>query len=158
MSKKLFCLDTCALTWAMRDAYPKSIVPTFWDKMTKAHMDGLIISNEMILREIERQDDDLHQWCKSVPDLFLKVDQQLMNGMAGIVRSYPKVVDPKKDKDGADPFLIAQAQVTGAIIVTQEKPAGSQAKKMKIPDVASAMDLGYINMLQFVKEMGWVFR
>lgn len=51
-----------------------------------------------------------------------------------------------------------QAQVTGAIIVTQEKPAGSQAKKMKIPDVASAMDLGYINMLQFVKEMGWVFR
>jgi hypothetical protein len=40
--------------------------------------------------------------------------------------------------------------------VTQETPTGNPVR-LKIPDVCGALGIGYINVLQFIRQQGWVF-
>ena len=141
----------------MRGAFHPSIVTTFWPKIETAATAGTILSTEMVFREIQKQDDDLHEWCKSVDGMFKKMDQETIDKVAEIIRSHPKMIDPKKDKDAADPFLIAQASILRGTVVTQEDFSGGP-HKLKIPDVCKAMGINCINMLTMIKEFGWTFK
>ena len=150
-----FVLDTCALTWAMRDAYPIDIAPGFWEKLEQAVNAGIVISNEMVFREIKQQDDSLYAWCNQLPQLFCDIDQAILDKAAELVGNYPKMINPLGEKDGADPFLIAQAILCNGVVVTQEKIAGPTANKIKIPDVCCLIGLKCVTTLLMMKDLGW---
>jgi len=56
--------------------------------------------------------------------------------------------------DGADPWLIAYAKALGERIVTFEVPQ-PEARKPKIPDVASHFDVDTIVLWDMLQELGW---
>ncbi len=73
-----------------------------------------------------------------------------------ILRNHRELVDPARPRLGADPFVIALARIRGSTVVTQETPTGSPLR-LKIPDVCGALGIPCINVLQFIRQQGWVF-
>ena len=60
------------------------------------------------------------------------------------------MLDLKKSKSGADPFLIAVAMLHKCSIVTEEKPSGGPHKS-KIPDVCKAYSIECIPLLEMLR-------
>jgi hypothetical protein len=141
----------------MRDAFPPSVIPAFWELLAEGIESGHIISNEMVLMEIEKQDDDLTAWCKEHSKLFIPMNQGIVDRAETVVKRFPNMMNPYKEKDFADPFLIAQADLLKAVIVTQEGRNGPQHPKSKIGDVCDGLNVRTIKMIQMVKELRWEF-
>jgi hypothetical protein len=51
-----------------------------------------------------------------------------------ILRDHKKLVDTRKNRSGADPFVIALAKVEGCNVITGEKPT-NRLERPHIPDV-----------------------
>jgi hypothetical protein len=54
-----------------------------------------------------------------------------------------------------DPWVVAHAQVHGAIVVAEELPKNEQSTKPKIPDVCKALNVRCIKTVQFLVEVGF---
>lgn len=153
----VYCIDTSSFIWAMNNAYPIENFPVFWNNLSLAARDKTIISSEVVLEEITRKDDGVSKWAKSQSDLFIKVDDEVGLSMKDIVGRYPKIIDPLADRNQADPWLIALAKAKGATVITQEKPAGQDASKMKIPNVCDHVGIAWKDILGLVKDLNWRF-
>lgn len=70
-----------------------------------------------------------------------------------ILATYPTLIDVKKRKSSADPFLIAAAIVHKAAVVTEERPSGGPGK-VKIPDVCREMKIPCMTLLEMMLREG----
>lgn len=154
MNGSPYVVDTCALTWAFREAYPFEVAPAFWKNLQNGIESGRIISSVMVMKEIQRKDDDLHEWCKTVPSFFSDMTQEILNKAKDVVQTCPTMINPFSEKDGADPFLIAMAWASNGTVVTQEQSASGR-KKLKIPDVCDRLKIKCVPVLQMMKELQW---
>lgn len=59
--------------------------------------------------------------------------------------------------DRADPWLIASAKVCDLTVVTQEKLAGAGTKKVKIPNVCIARNVGWKNTFEMLDALRATF-
>ncbi len=106
-----------------------------------------------MLTEIRKKDDSLAEYCEARLEMFVEIkDNIIQNYVIEILRKYPRLVDTKKDRDGADPFVIAFAQ-TGTpyhTVVTEEKGGG--LKSPRIPFVCQHKNIRCINLVQLIIE------
>lgn len=150
-----YSIDTSALVHGWVRAYPIS-VPMFrpvWEKLDELIEDGRLRASAEVLSEIKKQDDDLAAWCDERPHLFVEIeDDPIQEQVANLLAKYPRLVDTRKGRDGADPFVIAYAMTCNPIrtVVTQEQ--GGTLEKPKIPVVCNAEDVRCINLLQLLAE------
>lgn len=73
------------------------------------------------------------------------------------IRAFQQLIGKKQRLRGwpvADPFLIARAMVTGAVVVTEEKRKGNAAK---IPNVCEHFNVDYMTLEDLMAEEGWQF-
>jgi len=56
--------------------------------------------------------------------------------------------------DRADPFVIAQAKVHNAIVVTHERLVPPESNKVKIPNVCERFDVKYTNLYTMMRALG----
>ncbi|OQW54962.1 MAG: hypothetical protein A4S09_17410 [Proteobacteria bacterium SG_bin7] len=54
---QIYCIDTSSLIWAMKTAYPLDVLPPFWEKLSEAADNGLIVSPEAVRDELKVRDD-----------------------------------------------------------------------------------------------------
>jgi hypothetical protein len=106
-----------------------------------------------VLHEIAKKEDDLHKWLKARPHFFRPLDEPVQVAVREILNRFPRLVDTKKGRDGADPFVIAQAQVSSAIAVTQEEPR-PRSQSPSIPDVCEALGVKWIDFPGLIEVMG----
>lgn len=76
--------------------------------------------------------------------------------VAEVLAQFPRLIDTRKGRSGADPFVIALARTRDAVIVTGENDAGSPDKP-KIPTVCRHFGIRAIKPLDFIRENRWVF-
>ena len=152
LSNFKFAIDTCSLTELTR-TYPQDVFPTVWDKVDDLITHGLICSSEEVYIEIIAQDDILAEWVKQRRHIFLPIDINTQKYVKRILASHPTLLDLKKNKSGADPFLIAVAMIHHCAVVTQERPSGG-TQKAKIPDVCKAYGLECITVLEMLRKEG----
>jgi hypothetical protein len=69
---------------------------------------------------------------------------------------YPRLVDTRRGRMGADPFVIAVAKLNNCTVVTNEALTNN-IKKPNIPDVCAALNVRCLNILQMIQAEGWVF-
>lgn len=74
-----------------------------------------------------------------------------------ILQKHPTIVDPEKEGFDADPFMLAQASLHGAVLVTHEKPKKVGSTKDKIPDVCDTIGIRYVDSLTMFRELKWEF-
>lgn len=116
---------------------------------------GALIATEEVLHELERKDDEVYEWARQ-RDMFVDTNEAIQLAATGILRNHPKLIDQRKNRSGADPFVIALAQVEGCAVVTAEKPTTS-SKRPNIPDVCDALGIQWLTILQLFRAQGWSF-
>jgi hypothetical protein len=123
-----------------------------WDRLSALIDEGRLRASVEVLNEIKKKDDDLAGWCEANPDLFVEIDDPIQEKVAALLGKYPRLVDTRKGRSGADPFVIALAQTHNPplTVVTEEK--GGTAEKPHIPYVCQEEDIRCISLLALITE------
>jgi hypothetical protein len=151
----IYCLDTNAFIGPWHRSYPIDVFPKYWEQMDIWAKEARVISPDEVLREIKRKDDALHEWLKSRESMFLPPEETVQSMVRKILAKHPRLVDSKKGRSACDPWVIAQATVSKATVVTEEHR--SMGKSPKIPDVCDALGIPHTNVLGMMREMGLRF-
>ncbi len=88
--------------------------------------------------------------------MFVETDEDIQLEVSKILSTHKKLIDTRKNRSCADPFVIALAKTHECTVVTGEGSTNS-INRPNIPDVCSAIDVPCINLLQLCREQGWVF-
>ena len=147
----IYIMDTCSFT-ELQWTYPSSLL-TFegvWRTIETLAEQSRLFSIELVLDELSAVDNEISQWANHHSDLFLSLDEEIQQQARTILASYQKLVDLKKKKSTADPFLIAAAIVKEAVVVTEERPSGGPPA-LKIPDVCKALKVECIPLWEVLK-------
>ena len=150
-----YSVDTSAILNAWNRYYPPDVFPTIWEGIDDLIVRGVLISTEEVLVELERKDDDVHAWAKAHGKFSIPLDEQIQIVVARILQQFPRLVDTRRNRSGADPFVIALAVVEECAVVTYEGRSNSQDRP-HIPDVCDAMGIRCIDVLQLIREQKWV--
>lgn len=154
-----YCIDTSALIHAWVRAYPIRNFRPLWDKIDEFIDNGQLLSSVEVLTELEKRDDDLHAWAKEHEVMFIDIEgDALQIRMGEILGKYPRLVDTRKNRSAADPFVIALASMYNPqlVVVTQEG-ATNKIEKPHIPDVCTAEGIDCIDILKLIVREDWVF-
>jgi predicted nucleic acid-binding protein len=148
----LYMVDTCSFT-ELRRTYPRPHLDAVWRLVERVADDGRLLSVEEVFNELQAQDDEVAQWAMARRSLFLPLTEDIQQKAREILISHRTLVNIRRKKSGADPFLIAAAIVHNAIVVTQEKKSGGPPA-VKIPDVCEAYGVRCIPLLTLLQQEG----
>lgn len=151
-----YSIDTSAILDAWTRYYPPDVMPGLWKQLEELIGNGQLIATEEVLYELEKKEDDAYEWSKNNENMFILTDERIQLAVIEILRDHKKLIDTRKNRSGADPFVIALAKVEGCGVVTGEKPT-NRPERPKIPDVCRAIVIPCINILQLCREQKWVF-
>ena len=155
-----YSIDASAILVAWARYYPIDLFPSFWDKFEEMIKNGIGMAIELIERELSKKDDKCIKWFKSrdLYNFFYEIDDKIQNSVSTILsnQNYQRLVEDRKGTFGADPFVIAFAQVNDFIVVTGEKPSNSLIKP-KIPDVCKDIGIECINIIELMRIEKWIF-
>jgi hypothetical protein len=152
-----YCLDSNVLIQAWLEYYSPKISPTYWDVMNRLGKAKRIFIAESVYEEIARTEDDLSRWLKESDIEVHKADGkigELLRKIYAADPSHQHLVDNRKGRSLADPWVIAHALAVNACVVTKENIILQGGRgKVKIPNVCRNMNIRCINDFEFVKEL-----
>ncbi len=151
-----YCLDTSALLDAWNRSYPPDVFPQLWQAIEEGIAAGRFVAAEEVRVEIAKKDDTLLKWAKKQRGLFVDLDAAQQAAVGEILDAFPKLIDTRKGRSGADPFVIALARTQGTVVVTGENDDGT-TDRPKIPTVCRHFGVRAIKPLDFIRENRWVF-
>lgn len=151
-----FCFDTSAFI-NLRDRYPFRVFGIVWDELDKLIKDECIQSPQEVLDELSIYDDDIYKWVKMRPSIFKDLDSAQVSAAREILKAHPLLLEERKEKFDADPFVIAFAKVTEAKVVCMERYKRKEEKRPHIPDVCDKVGVSHIDLGKFFDEVGWRF-
>jgi hypothetical protein len=150
-----YCFDTSSLIECWSRSYPPDIFPGLWLRLDEMIGRGEIRCPDEVREELGRQEDELADWAKARPDLFVPLGVEIQGATSEILDRHPLLMKATKNRNGADPFVIATGRVLSLTVVTEEK--GGTETKPKIPSVCEAVGVPCINVLGFLRDQGWSF-
>ncbi|MFH1742962.1 MAG: DUF4411 family protein [bacterium] len=151
-----YSIDTSSILHAWRRSYPPNSFPSLWQNIEELINRGDLIATEAVLFELEPKDDEVYKWAKSRIQMFVSIDERIQEFVAEIMRDYPNLVDYRRMRSAADPFVIALAKIENCSVVTNEN-VSVNPEKPKIPNVCRAMGILSISFLELISEQAWKF-
>jgi predicted nucleic acid-binding protein len=149
-----YCLDTGVFIRAWRESYPPDVFPTFWTTFEQFIEDGEVGSPQVVLEELSKKDDELHKWAKATKGLFQPLKEDIQTAVSEILQKFPRMMEEGRDRNTADPFVVAMAKARGLTVVTTER---SGSKKPKIPDVCQHFGIPSLGLVGLLRELKWTF-
>lgn len=117
---------------------------------------GELRASEEVRHELDKKDDDVRAWADGLEGFYMPIDDATQDAVSAILADHPRLIDTRRGRSGADPFVIALARVHGCAVVTGERPSGS-LRRPKIPDVCRAVGVECLSVLELIRKEGWVF-
>jgi hypothetical protein len=152
-----YSIDTSAILDGWRRYYPRDVFPVVWMRLEGLIEEGDLQASHEVLIELEKRDDEVHAWAKDRKEgMFVQIDDEQQVCVASILKDHEKLVDTRRNRSAADPFVIALAEVTGCAVVTGEKGTGS-LDRPNIPDVCKVRGVRCLGLLELFREQGWRF-
>ncbi|MBI2857708.1 MAG: DUF4411 family protein [Chloroflexi bacterium] len=149
-----YCIDTSAILTAWRRTYPPDVFPSVWTKIDELINQRKLIASEEVLIELEKKDDEVHAWARQRGQMFVPIEGQTQQVVRDILRRYPRLLDTRRNRSGADPFVIALAQIEGCVVVTNEGLSNSPARP-QIPDICQALGNPCIDFVEMARRQNW---
>ncbi len=112
----MLVFDTSAFVNGRRDHYPVETFPSVWDFVAEAMEDGRIITPREVLNELKAKDDETCRWAKERTGCFVEPSAEVQRQAGEILAMLPN----PGVRDGADPFVVAEARVRSFVVVTYE--------------------------------------
>ena len=150
-----YCFDTSVLIECWSRSYPPDVFPGLWVKLDELITQQEVLCPDEVRVELERQEDDLAKWINARPHLFVPLDDAIQRATSEVLAQHPLLMKATKNRNGADPFVIATAQVRSLTVVTEEQ--GGTDTKPKIPSVCATLRVPCVNVLSFIRNQGWSF-
>lgn len=147
-----YVIDTCSLIDLNR-WYPPTMAGGVWEKVDQLMQAGVLVSVEEVLEELKTQEDPVFRWAKKRKRGFLPLGTDLQRAAKDLLRTHPTLVDHKKRKSTADPFVVGAAKLLGAAVVTQETPSG-RGERPKIPNVCHNLSIECISIVTMLEREG----
>ena len=152
-----YSIDTSSILDGWRRYYPPDVIPGLWEKLEDLIENQSLIATEEVLHELEKKEGDTaHKWAKKHREMFIPIDDKIQIEVANILSTHKKLIDTRKNRSAADPFVIALAKLEHCKVVTGEKPTNN-LDRPNIPDVCKAMGINCIDLVQLCREQKWVF-
>ncbi len=160
-TESTYCLDSNVLIQAWQKYYSPKYCPSYWDVLNELGSEDRIFIPSMVYEEIVKTDDDLSEWLKASDIKVNPITSDLTQILSSIYAADPNhkyLVDSKKGRSLADPWVIAHAIKENAIVVTkEEKVTALNSTKIKIPNVCDNMGVTWINDYKMVEQLGLKF-
>ena len=155
----VYSLDTSALFAAFNERYPIENFPPFWRKIKALIKNHRLKMAEIAFEEAMR-DTGVQQWRDQnqlEPYLQWTTDNSIQVAVSDILSIFPKLLDDRSGKSGADPWVVALAIVfPNCIVLTEEGPTNSP-NRPKIPEACSHFGVEYISLVDLIRRENWVF-
>jgi hypothetical protein len=129
----LLVFDTGAFVNGRRDHYPAATFPSVWEFIAAAMEDGRIVTPREVLNELKAKDDETCKWVKERSAGCFVEPSAAVQREAGVILA---MLPNPGQRDGADPFVVAEAMTRGFTVVTYEGrsfsgvPTKNWARKM----------------------------
>ena len=143
-----YSFDTNVYIELWRRSYPRDIFRTLWDDVENRLQNGVIMSTYAVKEELRFQRDELYEYLKRCPNLFVqptpeehRVISQLVN-----LEGYNEWGRGDSRRNYADPYVIALAKTHNLIVVTNENH-----HHISIPAACEELELECINFLGFLR-------
>ncbi|MCS3418919.1 hypothetical protein M2399_003628 [Pseudomonas sp. BIGb0450] len=153
-------LDSNTLIEAKNRYYGMAICPGYWTWILHQHQALEIASILPVRDELARGNDELTQWVKDNAGIFEdssdEQTQAAFGTIVGKIAEQASVMKPgalEEFLDGADPWLIAKAMATDAIVVTHEVFNPDIKRKYTIPNVCSLFGVPYMNTFELLGKL-----
>lgn len=156
-----YCLDANVLIQAWQKYYSPRLCPSYWDNLNLLGQRGVIFIPKVVYDEIIKTEDDLSKWLANSDIPILQIDGEVtrcLSTMYATNELHKYLVDNKKNRSLADPWIVAHAMKEQAVVVTkEERLLVPSVKTIRIPNVCDNMGLRCINDFQFIGEIGMRF-
>ena len=151
-----YILDSNVFIQAKNLHYRFDFCPGFWDWIDKAHRAGVVYSIHAVkeeLLEYRDEQDELVAWARERPTLFLEVDHTVRNALERVTRwveqsNYSNFAKARF-LNSADYDLVSYALARKYTVVSHEVSA-PLSKKIKIPDVCTALEINYTSVFEML--------
>jgi len=159
----VFCLDTSAFVDINR--YLGKLISQLFTELDKLFNSGRLISHEIVYEEItthSKRPDFLTKWIQPKRAFFKDMTLQQTLIVADIVRRFPTLIHYKREKDDADPWLIATvleqkskpdlfSQLQDFVVVSTE----SEFIPNHLPAVCKYYSIRHFDLPDFFSANGW---
>lgn len=160
-----YLLDANIFIQAQNQHYGMDFCPAFWDFLKLEAESKTIVSSDMVYDELKLFNDEVSAWVVEYRDLLFTVSsqeeeiQKKFREVADFISTHITYKESEKDRflSGADPWLIATANVMNLTIVTHEVLVPSNSTKVKIPNVAREFGVDYISPYKMIRDLGGRF-
>ena len=154
----LYSVDTSAILDGWVRDYPRDVFEGLWDiNIDRLIEHGTLIATELVLDELEKKADEVHEWFREREVMFIEIDDKIQPVVTEILADHPKLIDERKSRTGADPFVIALAEIREDCCVVTGEGRTRSPNRPKIPDVCDARGVRWISFLELMREQGWTF-
>lgn len=159
--EKIYCFDTSVFA-ALNKIHNYIPIPDVWEFLEQLIKEGKIISHEIVFDELN-PGDFIGKWIEDKKNYFIGITEQQIKNVEEILKQFPDLIDPQKEKNQADPWLIALAMERKKetlfdknkiiYVVSQEKISSNK----KIPAACRAFNIEHFNLESFLKDNGLRF-
>jgi hypothetical protein len=134
------------------------IVPAFWSWLDQQFDAGVIYSSLFVYDELTDGSDDLAEWAKFRKDSGMFVPpSDMVQATFRQIADYVNANFPQPQAqvflDGADPWVIAEAKVGNAIVVTHEILVPPNSSKVKIPNICQHFQVDCHNVYRMLRDL-----
>ena len=155
----IYSLDTSALIAAFHERYPIENFPSLWCKIEALIKNGRLKMSQIVFDEAMR-DTEIKQWCDEnqlKPDFQVTIDESVQEQVSEVLSEFPRLVDSRTGKSGADPWVVALAlTIESCVVVTEENRTYSE-NRPKIPDACDHFDLQCLKIVDLIEKENWIF-
>lgn len=144
-----YVLDTSAIIGGHR-LYPSITFTKLWIRISELFELSRLVCPREVLFELEKRDDECTAWVRSLPGLVVEASKPVISIVGEITNSYPSWVS--KNRNWADPWVIAEAEHRNFTVVTQERDKG-----LSIPRICRERGVEVIDFLGMIRREGWGF-
>lgn len=148
-----YSADTSTFIQPWRKYYPIDVFPSFWDMMDSLIGKGDLVAIDEVLVELEKKDDEVLAWVRRRNKVIVPISDSIQYAVREVLTQRPRLVDTRRNRSGADPFVIALALAEGLTVVTDEQPTGS-ADRPNIPDVREHLGVECVGIIDLIRAEG----
>lgn len=159
----IFCFDTSAFVDIHR--YLVRLIPQLYPELDKLFNGGRLISHKIVFEEIttsSKKPDSLTKWIRPKGAFFKDVSLQQVLLVSEIVQKFPTLIHYNKEKNDADPWLIAlvieQRSMPDLFSSFQDFAIVSTESDLtanRLPAVCEHYSIKHFDLPDFFKANGW---
>lgn len=153
---KRYSFDTSAFIEPWHRHYPPELFGPLWKHIDDLAKRGVVVAQQAVSWEIQEKTDELAKWLEDREYFFRETTEQVQLRLREILKTHSRLLSATKNRSGADPLVIAQAQEINGSVVTYET-WDENRRNIKIPEVCHDLGIPCITFVEFMKESGIKF-